>query len=88
MGRASSVRDAARTDGPSDFLSEDFSNLALILNNLQSGPAFGAESNLNRFYESYERILVNIQAATAQLMIREKGLSSRSSIRRHTPTSR
>ncbi len=77
MGRASSVRGAASTAAASDFLAEDFGNLALILNNLQSGPAFGAiESNLNRFYESYERILVNIQAATAQLMIREKGLSS------------
>ena len=77
MGRASSVRDAARTDGPSDFLSEDFSNLALVLNNLQNGPAFETvESNLNRFYESYERILVNIQASRAELMIREKGLSS------------
>ena len=77
MGRASSVRDAARTDGPSDFLSEDFSNLALVLNNLQNGPAFETvESNLNRFYESYERILVHIQASRAELMIREKGLSS------------
>lgn len=77
MGRASSARDAARTDGPSDFLSEDFGNLALVLNNLQNGPAFETvESNLNRFYESYERVLVNIQAARAELMIREKGLSS------------
>ena len=77
MGRASSVRGAALTDRPSDFLAEDFGNLALVLNNLQNGPAFATiESNLNRFYESYERILVSIQASRAELMIREKGLST------------
>ena len=77
MGRNSSVRRPVPTDEPSEFLAEDFSNLALILNNLQNGREFGTvESNLNRFYESYDRILVNIQAATAQLMIREKGLST------------
>ena len=77
MGRDSSVRDAVSAAAPSDFLAEDFGNLTLVLNNLQNGPAFETvESNLNRFYESYERISVNIQSSRAELMIREKGLSS------------
>ena len=77
MGRDSSVRDAVSAAAPSDFLAEDFGNLTLILNNLRNGPAFETiESNLNRFYESYERISVNILASRAELMIREKGLSS------------
>lgn len=68
------IRGPQPTDLPNDFLDEDFSNLALVLNQLEVEASFREiERNLQHFYEIYERVIVGIQANTAQLRIREKG---------------
>ena len=75
MGRVGEIRKPQRTDASNDFLEEDFSNLALVLNQLQGGAAIREiEANLQQFYELYEQVGVRIDANTAQLWIREKGL--------------
>ena len=77
IGRHSSIRKPQPTDAPSYPLLEDFSNLALVLNHLRSTTAIREiEANLHRFYENYEEVNVGIQANTAQLWIREKGLQN------------
>ena len=77
MGRKSSIRNPQQTDAAIDFLQEDFSNLALILNQLRSTSAFSEiERSLTQFYDAYEQVGVGIQANTAQLWIREKGLEN------------
>ena len=77
MGRRSSIRKPQPTDAPNDFLLEDFSNVALVLNRLQSGAFIrDIEENLQNFYHLYEQVSVGIQANTAQLWIREKGLEN------------
>lgn len=77
VGRNSAIRRPQPTDALTDFLDEDFANLALVLNRLERGPALPAiEEQLKQFYETYERVGVDIYANTAQLWIREKGLSS------------
>ncbi len=77
LGRNSEIRRPQPTDSPTNFLEENFANLVLVLNQLEGGAAMPAiEDQLKRFYETYERIGVNIQANTAQLWIRERGLGS------------
>jgi predicted ATPase len=77
LGRNSEIRRPQQTDSPTDFLEENFANLSLVLNNLSLGPAMSnIEQHLRRFYEMYEQIGVTINANTAQLSIREKGLNS------------
>ena len=76
MGRISGIRKPQPTDAPSFPLQEDFSNLALVLNQLESGTAIlEIEENLRQFYELFEKVGVRIHANTAQLWIREKGLT-------------
>ena len=75
IGRSSGVRKPQPADAPNDFLNEDFSNLALVINQLQRGPAIREiEENLQKFYELYEQIGVSVEADGAQLWLREKGL--------------
>ena len=75
IGRSSSARKPQPADAPNKFLKEDFSNLSLVLNQLQSGPAIREiEKNLCRFYEDYEQVGVRVEAGTAQLWLRERGL--------------
>ena len=77
LGRNSEIRRPQPTDSPTNFLEENFANLVLVLNQLEGGPAMPSiEEQLKRFYETYERVGVSIQANTAQLWIREKGLGS------------
>ena len=77
MGRNSEIRRPQPTDSPTDFLEEDFANLALIVNQLEGGPEMReVEELLKSFYDTYERIGVSIDSNTAQLWIREKGLKS------------
>ena len=77
MGRASTIRRPQATDAPTDSLHEDFSNLALILNRLNREGALSAiDEHMKRFYETYESIGFDIFANTAQLWIREQGLSN------------
>ena len=75
IGRSSGVRKPQPADAPNDFLNENFSNLALVINQLQRGPAIREiEENLQEFHELYEQIGVSVEADGAQLWLREKGL--------------
>ena len=77
IARNSGGRKPQPTDGFSSSLQEDFSNLALVLNQLQSKPAIREiEKNLCRFYEDYEQVGVKVEANTAQIWLRERGLDS------------
>jgi len=77
MGRKSSIRKPQLTDAPNDFLHEDFSNLVLVLNQLQSTSAISEiERSLAQFYDAYEQVGVGIHANTARLWIRESGLEN------------
>ncbi|MDE2785828.1 MAG: AAA family ATPase [Chloroflexota bacterium] len=77
VGRNSPVRSPQRTDGDPNFLEEDFSNLALVVNDLLSRrlePSL--DSYLKRFYESYESLHPRIFGNTVELVINETGTSS------------
>ena len=77
MGKNSAARKPQRTDFPTNSLAEDFSNLALVLNEIQRQASFQEiEENLQQFYDLYEQVGIGIQANTAQLWIREKGLNN------------
>ena len=77
MGRNSAIRRPQPTDASIDYLYEDFSNLAMVLNRLKRESVMPAiEDQLGRFYETYESLGVDIFANTAQLWIREKGLAN------------
>jgi len=63
------------TDLPSDFLLEDGSNLALIINDLHHrGLANLLVSRLQAAYPQAEEITYRIQGGTVQTFVREKGL--------------
>ena len=77
VGRDSPVRHPQRTDGDPTFLAEDFSNLALVVNDLLSRrlePSL--DSYLKRFYESYESLHPRIFGNTVELVVNEAGMSS------------
>lgn len=77
VGRDSPVRRPQRTDGDPNFLEEDFSNLALVVNDLLSRrlePSL--DSYLQRFYESYESLHPRIFGNTIELIVNETGMSS------------
>ena len=77
VGRDSPVRRPQRTDGDPNFLEEDFSNLALVVNDLLSRrlePSL--DSYLQRFYESYESLHPRIFGNTIELIVNEAGMSS------------
>ncbi len=77
VGRDSPVRRPQRTDGDPNFLEEDFSNLALVVNDLLSRrlePSL--DSYIKRFYESYESLHPRIFGNTIELIINEAGMSS------------
>ena len=77
VGRDSPVRHPQRTDGDPNFLEEDFSNLALVVNDLLSRrlePSL--DSYLQRFYESYESLHPRIFGNTIELIVNETGMSS------------
>ncbi|MBW4468027.1 MAG: AAA family ATPase [Pegethrix bostrychoides GSE-TBD4-15B] len=76
LGRYTPPRMPQKPDLPEDFLSEDASNLGLVLNNLQS--QIGTRrivSYLKKFYEPIEEIIPRISGGSVQLFIREEGLS-------------
>ena len=77
VGRDSLVRRPQRTDGDPNFLAEDFSNLALVVNDLLSRrlePSL--DSYLKRFYESYESLHPRIFGNTIELIVNEAGMST------------
>lgn len=76
VGRDSPVRRPQRTDGDPSFLEEDFSNLALVVNDLlgrRLEPSL--DSYLKRFYESYESLHPRIFGNTVELIVNEAGMS-------------
>lgn len=76
IGRDSAVRRPQPTDGPVDFLEEDFSNLALVVNELQGRrlqPSL--DEYLQQFYESYESLRTRVYGNTIQLAVNERGMS-------------
>ncbi len=76
VGRNSSVRHPQRTDGDPNFLEEDFSNLALVVNDLLSRRLEPSLNDyLKRFYESYESLHPRIFGNTIELIVNEVGMS-------------
>ncbi|NJR66007.1 MAG: AAA family ATPase [Leptolyngbyaceae cyanobacterium CRU_2_3] len=76
LGRYTPPRLPQKPDLPEDFLSEDASNLGLVLNNLQS--RIGTRkivTYLKKFYDPIEEIIPRISGGSVQLFIREEGLS-------------
>ena len=76
VGRDSAMRRPQRTDGDPNFLAEDFSNLALVVNDLLSRrlePSL--DSYLKRFYETYESLHSRIFGNTIELIVNEAGMS-------------
>ena len=76
VGRNSPVRHPQRTDGDPNFLEEDFSNLALVVNDLL-GRRLEPSLNdyLKRFYESYESLHTRIFGNTVELIVNETGMT-------------
>ncbi len=76
VGRDSPVRHPQRTDGDPNFLAEDFSNLALVVNDLLSRRLEPSLNDyLSRFYESYESLHPRIFGNTIELIVNEAGMS-------------
>ena len=77
VGRDSAVRRPQRTDGNPSFLEEDFSNLALVVNDLRERQGLGPtmDEYLERFYESYKSLHTPIYGNTVSLAVREAGTS-------------
>ncbi len=77
VGRNSAARNLQRTDGDPNFLAEDFSNLALVVNDLLSRRLEPSLSDyLKRFYESYESLHPRIFGNTIELIVNEAGMST------------
>ena len=77
VGRHSPVRWPQRTDGDPSFLEEDFSNLALVVNDLRENHGLGLsmDSYLERFYESYQSLHTPVHDSMIRLTVRESSLS-------------
>ena len=77
VGRDSAVRQPQPTGGQGDFLEENFSNLARVVNKLKEQrlkPSM--DEYLQRFYEDYESLHVRVyDDSTIQLAVNEKGQS-------------
>jgi predicted ATPase len=65
------------TSLPDDFLLEDASNLALVLNDFQHriNPKQQVLERLKQFYDEVEDFTTKIQGGTVQLFLHERGLS-------------
>jgi len=77
VSRTSSVRHPQRTDGDPNFLEEDFSNLALVINDLLSRRLEPSLNDyLKRFYESHESLSPErLGEKYIQLTVNETGMS-------------
>lgn len=78
VGRRSAVRLPAQADLPDDFLLEDASNLALILNDLEHHRASHRLliEKLNAFYHEAENVTTKVRGGTVQIFLHEKGLDN------------
>ncbi len=77
LGRNSWLRRPQQADLPDDFLLEDASNLALILNDLENRPGLKLDllGRLKTFYPRVENFTTKIQGGTVQIFFHEQGLS-------------
>lgn len=78
LGRSSALRAPQKTDLPEDFLLEDASNLALVLNELHHHPEAGKSltAYLRKFYEAVDSYAVKVIGGTVQVVVHEKGPGS------------
>jgi predicted ATPase len=77
LGRNTPARRPQQVDAPNDFLAEDASNLALVLNRLESRhyPAYQRITELlAELYAPFKSIHTAIDFGTVQLFLREKHL--------------
>ncbi len=76
MGRNTTPRIPQPVDMPSDFLAEDASNLGLVLNHLDLMGDIRSLlfSQIEQFYEQFERYQVYFQGGTVQVFFHEKEL--------------
>ncbi len=81
---SSPIRAYQDTNMPPDFLKEDASNLALILNYLleKSDTSKLVHDSLRKFSLSFEEIIPSIRGGETQYRIRERGLSDSISMKR------
>ena len=77
VSRNSTIRQPQPTDGSLDFLEEDFSNLALVINNLREKYGLGTvlDEYLQRFYESHKSLHTPVEGGNLSLTVRESGTS-------------
>jgi predicted ATPase len=76
IGRHMITREPQSIQLPGDFLSENMSNLALILNNLLgSGTEKTLRDKFGLFYEGIERIQTKVDRGKVNISLYEKGLS-------------
>ena len=77
FGRRSAVRQPQRTDLPGDRLLPDASNLAVIVNNLDSwGRRQEFNDLLKRFFPRVERLSTPVIGGTVQLLLHETGFDT------------
>lgn len=77
VGRYTPPRKPQPTDLPNNFLLEDASNLALVINNLEyRGLKPRLLKELQKFYPKVEDIYVIFNGNTAQIFIKEKDLTA------------
>lgn len=76
FGRYGALRQPQRADLPEQRLLSDFSNLALVLNQIEhkSGPVFN--EHLKRFFPRFERMSTSISGGTVQFYLHESGFSA------------
>jgi predicted ATPase len=76
LGRNTEPRKPQKVDLPSDFLSENADNLALVLNDLENRSETRRTINnyLNKFYDSAEAVTSRLQGGTVQIFVHERGL--------------
>jgi len=77
FGRNTPPRKPQQVDLPEDFLLEDASNLALVLNDLlHRGLRTTIIEKLNLFYEGIDDISTKVHGGTIQVYLHEKGMTN------------
>jgi len=78
LGRFTAPRQPQNADLPQDFLAEDMSNLALVLNDLLNRPDAKRVilGKLKQFYDRTEDITTKVFGGTVQTYLQEAGLRS------------
>lgn len=74
LGRSTTIRKPVNVDAANDFVEEDCSNLALVLNQLEYlGDKPVLLEKLKLFYSDMEDFTIRLHGGTAQLFFRESG---------------